>query len=76
ERPSLGWESSQISRCNSELVVPEQLHGREKCCMCFECGKSFSWSCSLLTHLWVHRDGTPFEQGQFELEYLDSQTQV
>ncbi|NXO20603.1 ZN606 protein, partial [Cisticola juncidis] len=62
ERPTLGWESGQRSRWSSE-VVPEQLHGREKPCKCLECGKSFSWSCSLLTHLWVHRDGTPFEQG-------------
>ncbi|NWY49144.1 ZN572 protein, partial [Sylvia atricapilla] len=52
-------EGSQRSRCSSELVAPEQLHGREKPYMCLERGKNFSQCSSLLTHLWVHLDGGP-----------------
>ncbi|NWZ16684.1 ZNF3 protein, partial [Agelaius phoeniceus] len=32
----------------------EQLHDEEKPHKCLECGKSFSQSFNLLTHLWVH----------------------
>ncbi|NXQ38663.1 ZN629 protein, partial [Catharus fuscescens] len=52
-------EGSWRSRCSSELVVPEQLHGKEKSCKFLECGKNFSQCSSLLTHLRVHLDETP-----------------
>ncbi|NXU04097.1 ZN629 protein, partial [Buphagus erythrorhynchus] len=51
-------EGSQRSRCSLELVVPEQLHGKEKPYKCLECGKHFSQCSSLLTHIRVHLDGT------------------
>ncbi|NXM14303.1 ZN239 protein, partial [Ploceus nigricollis] len=52
-------ENGQKPRCSSELVVPEQFHGREKPYKCLKCGKSFSPCSSLLIHLWVHVGGTP-----------------
>ncbi|NXD02746.1 ZNF81 protein, partial [Certhia familiaris] len=48
----------QRSRCSSLLVVSEKLHVREKPHKYLECGKSFHQCSSLLTHLWVHLDGT------------------
>ncbi|NXP01700.1 ZFP1 protein, partial [Certhia brachydactyla] len=49
---------------SSELVVPEQLPGREKPHKCMECGKRFNYCSTLRFHLWVHAGERPYECGE------------
>ncbi|XP_051626078.1 zinc finger protein 497-like [Manacus candei] len=66
ERASLCWEGGRSLRGSSELVVPEQPPSRKKPFQCLECGKSFRWITSLLTHQHIHTGERPYTFGNVE----------
>ncbi|NXH87299.1 ZSC20 protein, partial [Edolisoma coerulescens] len=58
ERPTLCWEGDQRSSQSLDL---EQLHDGERTHKCLECGKSFSWRCSLIHHQRIHTGERPYK---------------